>query len=81
MIMVLDAIFNALEWLVSTFPSIPGMFELHSMTTFFDLVYKSSFFIPYSTLFTCLGIGFTFYSTKLTISVANWLIKKIPTIN
>lgn len=78
---LLNAAFDALDWLVSLFPTLDmSIFQLESMLTIFDLIHKSSFFIPWSTVFICCGIVVTFYNTKNTLQLINWLIDKIPFI-
>ena len=78
---ILDGMFNVLEWLTNFFPVFDTqILQLESILTIFDLVYKSSFFVPWSTVFICMIIVTNFYSIKATISVLNWLIDKIPFI-
>lgn len=55
--------------------------QLGSFAGLIELFAYSSYFIPYSSLFTCLAIGITFYSAKFAMSIINWIIGKIPTID
>jgi hypothetical protein len=55
--------------------------QLNSLTSIIEVMVASSYFVPYSTLFVCLFIGFIFYQAKLLMSIANWIIAKIPTIS
>lgn len=55
--------------------------QLGSFAGLVELFAYSSYFIPYSSLFVCLGIGISFYSAKFAMSIINWIIGKIPTVD
>jgi len=46
-----------------------------------ELLGYASFFVSFSALGTCLTVWFVMHNVEFVISVINWIIKKIPTIN
>lgn len=79
---ILDLFMDLVLGMISLVPSFSiAQQQLGSFEGLIELFAYSSYFIPYSTLFICLGIGIAFYSAKFAMSVINWIIGKIPTID
>jgi len=84
--MIVEAILSPIFYLINAFLGILPSFELPasftgSMTIFFDLLKGASYFLPLGTIAIILGLVLSFYVLKFTISVVNWVLGKIPTIN
>lgn len=84
--MIVEALFNMFKFvlltLIDTMPVLGiAQQQFGSFAGLIELFAYSAYFIPYSTLFICLGIGVAFYSAKFAMSVINWIIGKIPTID
>ena len=52
-----------------------------SIASIVELVANTSYFVPYTSIFICLGIWVSFHVFRLGVSITNWLISKIPTIS
>ena len=52
-----------------------------SMGGLIELLSYASIFVPVGTLAICLGIWIAFQGIRFTITIANWIIGKIPTID
>ena len=84
--MIIETIFDLLKAvilaLIDTMPSFSIAYQqVGAIAGLIELFAYSSYFIPYSSLFICLGVGVAFYSAKFAMSVINWIIGKIPTID
>ena len=54
---------------------------LGSMAGLLELFSYASIFVPMSAFGICLGIWLAFQSVRFTMTIANWIIGKIPTID
>lgn len=84
--MIIEALFNLFQTLILFVVNVLPTFsiaqqQIGSFAGLIELLAYSAYFIPYSTLFICLGIGISFYSAKFAMSVINWIVGKIPTID
>jgi hypothetical protein len=79
--MIFDAVFLVIEGLLNLIPPMPvgivsqisgGMFGM------VELLSKSSFIMPWGSLFSALGVWVAFHSVKLMKDTVDWLIDKIP---
>jgi hypothetical protein len=52
-----------------------------SMAGLLELFSYASIFVPMSVFGACMGTWLAFQSVRLTFTVANWIIGKIPTID
>ena len=76
---IIDFWFGVMDWLVYWIPQFDIAFlQMESIMTIFDLVYKSSFFVPWSTFFMCIGIISAYYSTKASARVLQMIIDYLP---
>ena len=55
--------------------------QLGSFAGLIELIANASIFVPFSTLFICLTIWVGFHVFRFWITLANWVIAKIPTIS
>lgn len=55
--------------------------QIGSFAGLVELVANASIFVPFTTLFICLGIWIAFHVFRFAVSIANWVISKIPTIS
>lgn len=82
---MLDALFgmllDLLNFFIDLLPTFDmGFLEVQALRSLFEMVYLSSFFVPWSTVFICMSIAVFFYSTLNSAYFVNWLIDKIPFI-
>lgn len=78
---ILDAVFLVIEALLNLIPPMPADIVLQISGVIFgmvDLVSKSSFIMPWESLFAALGVWVAFHSVKLMKDTVDWLIDKIP---
>jgi hypothetical protein len=78
---IFDAVFLVIEGLLSFIPSLSDSLLGQIVGGIFgmvELVSKSSFIMPWESLFTALGVWVTFHSVKLMKDTVDWLIDKIP---
>jgi len=76
---IFDALFGVLNWLVYWLPAFDMAFlQIESILTIFELVYKSSFFVPWSTFFMCIGIISSYYTAKTAANVIQMIIDYLP---
>ncbi len=52
-----------------------------AFSSFFGLINTAGYFLPLRTISIILSLFLAFYGLQLAISVLNWVIAKIPTIN
>lgn len=82
--MITETFLNILKsitsFFVGLFPQIGVGQELGSLAGFVELIASSTYFVPYSTLFICLGIWVIMHQAEFVMSILNWVIGKIPTI-
>jgi hypothetical protein len=79
--MIFDAVFLVIEGLLNFIPSLSDSLLGQITGGIFgmvELVSKSSFIMPWETLFTALGVWVAFHSVKLMKDTVDWLIDKIP---
>jgi len=81
--MIVELFLDLLFQLVSALMSPLNLFNvpIGSFAGLIELFSYASIFVPLDTFSVCLGIWFAFQFTRFTISVVNWIIGKIPTIN
>lgn len=81
--MIVELILDSFYGLVSVIltPVSFVLAPLGSMGGLIELLSYASIFVPVGTLGICLGIWIAFQGVRFTISFANWLIAKIPTID
>lgn len=79
---IFQIFFDLANYIISLLPDISQFVdERFGGMAFMGLMQTISWLIPINTIFTCLVIGIMFYNAKFTVSVINWLIRKIPTIS
>jgi hypothetical protein len=79
--MIFDAVFLVIENLLNLIPPLPDslLFQISGgILGMVELVSKSSFIMPWESLFTVLGVWVAFHSVKLMKDTVDWLIDKIP---
>lgn len=79
--MIFNAVFLVIEGLLNLIPPMPvGIVSQISGGIFgmVELVSKSSFIMPWGSLFSALGVWVAFHSVKLVKDTVDWLIDKIP---
>jgi hypothetical protein len=79
--MIFDAVFLVIEGLLNLIPPMPvGIVSQISGGIFgmVELLSKSSFIMPWGSLFSALGVWVAFHSVKLMKDTVDWLIDKIP---
>lgn len=81
--MIVEFIFNLLYGIVALLLTpIQLIFQpLGSMMGLVELLATASIFIPMTTFGACLSIWLGFHVLRFGISIMNWLIAKIPTID
>lgn len=52
-----------------------------TLSGFIEIIERSSFFVPWKTILICLSVISSFYVFRFVVSIVNWIISKIPTIN
>lgn len=57
------------------------LMPIGSMAGFIELLAYASIFIPMSTLAVSFTIYLAYYGVQFAVSIVNWVISKIPTIN
>lgn len=68
--------------ILSGFPAIALPATLiNSVTHVLVLLVETRFWIPWSIIFVCIGWLVFIYTASFTMSVMNWLFRKIPTIS
>jgi hypothetical protein len=64
------------------FPALSiGSDVLGSVSGLIELLAYASIFVPFSAVFICLSAWVAFHVFQLGMSIANWIIGKIPTIS
>lgn len=79
--LIFDAVFLVIEGLLNLIPPMPvGIVSQISGGIFgmVELMSKSSFIMPWGSLFSALGVWVAFHSVKLMKDTVDWLIDKIP---
>ena len=79
--LIFDAVFLVIEGLLNLIPPMPvGIVSQISGGIFgmVELLSKSSFIMPWGSLFSALGVLVAFHSVKLMKDTVDWLIDKIP---
>lgn len=76
---LLGLVLQFILWLLDMFPDVK--FQLGSLVGIVELMGLTSCFMPWTTFILALGVWITFQNTRFIISVWNWIISKIPTIN
>lgn len=60
-------------------------FPTSSITSAFSVLASflqgASYFFPMGTLFSCIGLILGFYVLSFSVSLLNWIIRKIPFLN
>lgn len=81
--MIIELFLNLIYNLVSLIltPISWALQPLGSMAGFVELLSYASLFIPMPTFALCVSIWIGFYGLRFVVTVANWLIGKIPTID
>jgi hypothetical protein len=78
---IFDAVFLVIENLLNLIPPLPDslLFQISGgIFGMVELVSKSSFIMPWESLFAVLGVWVAFHSVKLMKDTVDWLIDKIP---
>lgn len=79
--MIFDAVFLVITGLFNLIPPLPKDIALQISGGIFgmvELLSKSSFIMPWGSLFSALGVWVAFHSVKLMKDTVDWLIDKIP---
>jgi uncharacterized membrane protein required for colicin V production len=79
--LIFDAVFLVIEGLLNLIPPMPvGIVSQISGGIFgmVELLSKTSFIMPWGSLFSALGVWVAFHSVKLMKDTVDWLIDKIP---
>jgi hypothetical protein len=83
--MIVEAILNLVKSLIigmiGLMPNLTFFQEIGSIAGLVELIANASYFVPFSTLFICLGIWFIMQQAQLVMSIVNWIIGKVPTIS
>lgn len=75
----LNVIYGIVALLLTPFELVT--FPIGATTGIIELFANASIFVPIGTLGICLGIWLLLQSATFVISIANWIIAKIPTID
>lgn len=80
--MIIEAILIMFKGLVGVAltPISVILMPIGSLAGWIELLAYASLFVPISTLSVAFGIYLTYYGIQFGVSVVNWLIAKIPTI-
>lgn len=83
--MIVEAILGVLttfiNWIISMIPDIALSNNFTStITTLYDIWHDASFFIPIGWITFCIAWMFLVYNFSFCVSLINWVIRKIPTI-
>lgn len=79
---IFQIFFDLASFIISLLPDISQFVdERFGGMAFVGLMQTISWIIPINTVFNCIIIGIMFYNAKFTVSVINWIIRKIPTIS
>lgn len=79
---LLKLIFGLIDLLVSAIPTItlPTNF-LTAMEDVSSFINELSYVLPVNTFLMCLTVIFTLQNARLFVSIFNFIIRKIPTVN
>lgn len=80
----LTPIFMLVTFIIDSLPDFAFSFLnsiLGGFGGFIELLSKASFIFPVPAFLTALFTVTTFYSIRFTISLVNWVIRKVPTIS
>lgn len=79
--LLIDIFFVTISAFVNFFPAVVIPTDLlNSLGGFIELLASVSYFMPIGILQLCLGVFIAVYGLEFVISVVNWIIAKIPTI-
>lgn len=80
--MIIELLLNLIKSLIALVltPFSIVLMPIGSFAGFIELLAYASLFIPMSTLAISFTIYLAFYGVQFAISIINWLIAKIPTI-
>ena len=79
--LIFDAVFLVIEGLLNMIPPLPVGISSQiagGILGIVELFARSSFIMPWSSLFSALGVWVAFHSVKLMKDTVDWLIDKIP---
>lgn len=83
--MIIELLLNLLKSLVmlmiNLMPNFTFFQEIGSLAGLVELIANASYFVPFSTLFICLGIWFIMQQAQFAMAIVNWIIGKVPTIS
>lgn len=84
--MITEVVFDLLKALIlkiiDRLPDFRPLDELlGSYAGLVEIIAKSSYFVPWNAVLLCLASVVLFYNIQFTVSLFNWLIAKIPTID
>ena len=84
--MITEAILNLIYSLIMSILDIIPEFQLGQdfiggLASIGELLNKVNWVVPTQTLFTIISLWFLFHLLEGAVSLANWLIRKIPTIS
>lgn len=79
--LIIGVLFNFANYIISLMPVISLPIDIvYAFGVLLPLWRAASFFVPFGVVLKCLAVGIMFYNIEFFISVLNWLIRKIPTI-
>lgn len=53
---------------------------LNGLAAVVELLVKSRYWIPWNTVFVCVGWLLALYSFKFVVSIANWIVNRLPIV-
>lgn len=81
--MIIELLLNLFKTVVSVAltPIAIVLMPIGSVAGFVELLAYASLFVPMSTMAVAFTIYLAYYGVQFAVSIVNWVISKIPTIN
>lgn len=77
--LILGGIFLLVDMIVEKIPIMHlTTFQLDAIAELFVILYKSSFFVPWSTIIICMTLIGAYYTGLFTTKILNWIVHRIP---
>lgn len=79
--LILIPLFGVLRLMINLLPNINIEIEQsNSIIALFNMLYESSFFIPYADVLNCIAFISLYYASLTGFKGLNWIIHRIPLI-
>ena len=80
--LILDAIYSLIESILNIIPEFTlGDDFIGGLASIGELLNNVNWVVPTQTVYTIMSLWFLYHLLEGTVSLANWLIRKIPTIS